>query len=194
MCRQASAIVNGNAARDRDNRQAALRCNAVEMCRRYLALNRTVETHEHERCWFAGIVLGAARCPHKDHRQEKYQTPNACESPRRQKRSATRYRMFKFRVDVTHRPDVVASPRRGPDLPDACNADCRVHDLQPSVLRRRVPARRPRTAWQPRRVPPQPTSRCLQGGGLFDQPIRQAHVVGGCVRSRRGWSSTVVRA
>jgi hypothetical protein len=39
-------IINGNAARKRDNRQGMLLCNAVEMCRRYLALNRTMETNE----------------------------------------------------------------------------------------------------------------------------------------------------
>src|SRR5258708_35970893 len=78
-------VVNGNAARNRDNRQAMLPCNAVEMCRRYLALNRTMETYKHERCGFAGIVLSPARCSHRDRRQEKYQSPNMCQrtGPRR---------------------------------------------------------------------------------------------------------------
>ena len=78
-------VVNGDAARNRDNRQAMLPCNAVEMRRRYLALNRTMETHENKCCWFAGIGLSAARCSHKDRYQEKHQTSNACKrmGPRR---------------------------------------------------------------------------------------------------------------
>src|SRR5258708_39001580 len=78
-------VINGNAARNRDNRQAMLPCNAVEMCRRYLAINRTMETNENEHCWFAGIVLSAARCSHKDRCQEKHHTSNACKrmGPRR---------------------------------------------------------------------------------------------------------------
>jgi hypothetical protein len=78
-------VINGNAARNRDNRQAMLSCNAVEMRSRNLALNRTVETHENERCWATGIVLSAARCSHKDRYQEKHQTSNACKrmGPRR---------------------------------------------------------------------------------------------------------------
>ena len=71
--------INGNAARNRDNRQAMLACNAVEMRCRNLALNRTVETHENKRWWFAGIWFSAACCSREDRYQEKHQASNACE-------------------------------------------------------------------------------------------------------------------
>src|SRR5260370_36025490 len=67
------------------------------MRRRYLALHRTMETYEHECCWFAGIVLSAARRSNKDCCQGKHQTANAC------KRIGTRRWAVvdPFRIDST---------------------------------------------------------------------------------------------